>query len=390
MKYIYKLLSLVSLSILLSCSQETTNQSEEKEHDHDHQLEEMITLTDAQVQSLKIKMDTMQKRNLSNYVETNGQLEVPPQNEATVTTLIGANISSIKVIEGDKVKRGEVLAYLKHPNLIELQTQYSKSWNNWKFLSKEYNRQKKLYAEKVSSGKDFQRTEAEYNTAMVQVKGLEAKLKLLGLNPEKIQMGDLFEQTPLKSPIDGYVRLVEVKTGQYVDPQTELFEIVNIDHVHADFMVFEKDMHKVKKGQKIRFSTESMGDNELEAVIYSVGKAFETEPKAIHLHAEIENKQGLLIPGVYVRGRILLDGKESYALPQDAIVMDKGIQLTFAAHKHEGNWEFTPTELKTGKRDNGWVEIISPSEQLKKIKIIQNGAYQLLAEWRKEESEHSH
>ena len=103
------------------------------------------------------------------------------------------------------------------------------------------------------------------------------------------------------------MRLVEVKTGQYVQPQTEMFEIVNIDHIHADLMVFEKDMHKVKRRQKIRFTIESLADQELEAKIYSVGKAFEQDPKAIHIHAEIENKKGLLIPGMYIRGRIMIN-----------------------------------------------------------------------------------
>ena len=58
------------------------------------------------------------------------------------------------------------------------------------------------------------------------------------------------------SPIEGYIRTVEVKTGQYVKPETEMFEIVNIEHIHADLMVFEKDMHKVKVGQRVKFNVE--------------------------------------------------------------------------------------------------------------------------------------
>ena len=49
-----------------------------------------------------------------------GNLEVPPQNEATVTAIVGSNVTLIKVIEGDKVSKGQVLAYLSHPNLIKI------------------------------------------------------------------------------------------------------------------------------------------------------------------------------------------------------------------------------------------------------------------------------
>ena len=49
-----------------------------------------------------MEVDTLAQRNMSGYVEANGQLEVPPQNEATITTVVGANVVSIEVIEGDK------------------------------------------------------------------------------------------------------------------------------------------------------------------------------------------------------------------------------------------------------------------------------------------------
>jgi len=108
----------------------------------------------------------------------------------------------------------------------------------------------------------------------------------------------------LRSPIEGFVQKVEVKIGQYVEPQTELFEIVNTHHVHADLMVFEKDVYSVKKGQKVRFTVQSIADTELTAEIYSVGKTFEDNPKAVHIHAEIENKKGNLIPGMYIQKEI--------------------------------------------------------------------------------------
>ncbi len=83
--------------------------------------------------------------------------------------------------------------------------------------------------------------------------GLEAKLKLLGFDADKIQQNEIFEQAPIVSPIEGSIRKVEIKMGQYVQPETDLFEIVNVEHIHADLMVYEKDMHKVKEGQKIKF-----------------------------------------------------------------------------------------------------------------------------------------
>ena len=72
-------------------------------------------------------------------------------------------------------------------------------------------------------------------------------------------------------------------------------------------MVFEKDVHKVKKGQKVSFTIQSAPDTELTAEIYSVSKTFEDNPKAVHVHAEIENKKGNLIPGMYIQGKIQVE-----------------------------------------------------------------------------------
>ena len=168
-----------------------------------------------------------------------------------------------------------------------------------------------------------------------------------------------------------------------------MFEIVNIDHIHTDLMVFEKDMHKVKEGQKVKFSIESLPGKELEATIYSVGKAFEQDPKAIHLHAEIHNKEGLLIPGMYVRGRIIIDDVRCYALPEAAVIRDGDKYFIFTAEKKdedgEVEWEFVPEEIIVGAMDNGWIEVklLQPLEE--GTTVAWNNAYYLLAEMKKGE-----
>lgn len=371
---------------------ENGEESEHREHGEGH--EEEVHFSEQQFQSLDMKVDTLPFRNISSYVEANGQLEVPPQNEAAVTAIIGANVTSIKVIEGDKVNKGQVLAYLSHPDLIKLQTDYSNSWNQLQYLEKEHQRQKKLYEEKVGSGKEYQKIQADYLSMKGNVKGYEAQLKLMGLSLEKIKQGEIYEQVPVPSPISGHIRLVEVKTGQYVQPQTEMFEIVNTDHIHADLMVFEKDMHKVQEGQKVRFTIESLPDKELEATIYAVGKSFEQDPKAIHIHAEIENKEGLLIPGMYIRGRIMTADIQSYALPEAAVVREGEKYFIFTAKKENDNgeteWAFEPVEVITGAKDDGWIEIKLLKPLLEKAKVAWNNAYYLLAEMKKGEAEHSH
>lgn len=394
-------LFIVLISLFTACNtskveeQESTNaenaamvQATEGEEENAAHLSEL------KFNSLGIQVDTLPKRALSGLIKANGQLEVPPQHEATVTAILGANVTAIEVIEGDKVSKNQVLAYLSHPNLTNIQTQYVRTYEQMLYLEKEYARQKRLYEGEVGSGKNFQETEANYKATVAEVKGFEAQLRQLNLSVDKIRSGNIYEQIPVVSPIQGYIEGVEVQIGQFVDPQTELFMIVNNEHIHADLMVFEKDVYQVKKGQKVSFTVQSIPDGRLTGKIYSVGKQFEQNPKAVHVHAEIDQKEGFLIPGMYINGTIYTTEKEVFALPESAIIDDENKTYIFSAIERRANgkteWKFIPIEIKTGLKTEGWVEVKLLEPLPKGTKVALNHAYSLIAEMKKSQTSHGH
>ena len=398
--FIYSAFALLFALMAISCDDHADHDNHD-DHDHasdqhDEEGEEEhsdeVHLNQSQFDIMKMRVDSLPSRKMSDYVETNGELEVPPQNEASVTTIVGANINSIRVIEGDKVKKGQTLATISHPNLILLQTDYITKFHELEYLQQDYTRQSRLFEENVGSGKEFQKIKSQYLSTKGMVKGLEAQLKQLGINPTKLQNGDIYEEVAVLSPIDGNVRLVNVKTGQFVQPETELFSLVNIDHIHADFMVFEKDIAKIKVGQEIRFRIESVPDKELYAEIYSIGTAFEENPKAVHIHADIEGQKGYLLPGMYVRGRIYTNQTKTTALPDDAVVREGEAFFVFTASKNndENEWHFTPVEVIVGKSDDGWKEIKFMNPLPQGTNFAWNNAYYLYSEMKKGEAEHVH
>ncbi|RZS97527.1 efflux RND transporter periplasmic adaptor subunit [Cecembia calidifontis] len=381
---------LAAVAFTVACGgKEESGEKEAAHHEHE-EGSEIVELSAEQFEALDMKVDTLPLKNLSSMVQANGQLKVPPQNEATVTAIIGANVSSIKVIEGDEVKKGQVLAYLTHPNLTRLQGDYLETWNNLQFLEQDYQRQKRLYEEEVGSGKAFQQTQADYRSTQGMVKSLESQLRQFGMNPVRIKEGNFYDQVPVISPIDGSIVSVEVRTGQFVQPEKVLFEIVNIDHILAELMIFEKDVHKVKEGQRVRFTVETLPGKELYAEIYSVGKKFEQDPKAVRVHAEIENKSGNLIPGMYIKGQVLTDSAETYALPESAIIREGDQFLAFLAERktegESGRWIFTPIEVVTGISSNGWIAVKFLQEIPAGALFAMNNAYYLISEMKKGET----
>lgn len=394
---IYKILTVMVLTIFVSACGNKENHNENDGHSHDeeektevneeHNESEEVILSQQQFDALKMKIDTLALRNMSGYVEANGTLEVLPQNEAAITTVVGANVVSIEVIEGDKVNKGQVVAYLSHPNIIQAQTDYLNAYSNSELAKKNYERQQKLYDAGVGSGANFQKAEAEYQASKAMVNGLEAQLRILNVNTTSVRNGTIAQRIALRSPIEGFVQKVKVKTGQYVEPQTELFEIVNTHHVHADLMVFEKDVYKVQKGQKVNFTVQSIPDAELIAEIYSVSKTFEDNPKAVRVHAEIENKKGNLIPGMYIQGKIQVNNTQTKALPESAIFKEGDKHYIFSGEKENDDWSFKPVEVIVGEKDGKWVAIKFTEEIDENTKFAYNNAYYLMAEMKKGEAE---
>ncbi|PVX52078.1 cobalt-zinc-cadmium efflux system membrane fusion protein [Balneicella halophila] len=368
---------------------EDQNQTPEMNNLEEHVHEE-VHLSQQQFVALKMKIDTLKMRNMGGYVKANGMLSVPPQSKATVTSLVEANVVHIQVTEGDEVRKGQVLAYLSHPNIVKTQTDYLNAYTNNVFLEKNYQRQKRLYDAGVGSGANFQKAESEYETSKAALSGLEAQLKLLNVDINATKKGNIVQKIALRAPINGFVQKVDVNIGQYVSAQTEMFQIVNTKHIHADLMVFEKDAFKIKRGQKVSFEDVAIDGEELVGEIHSVGKSFETNPKAIRVHVDVENKKNNLIPGVYVKGKIRVENDLLLAIPQSAVIKEDDKFYIFSVEKEEEEWAFKPVEIVVGANDGEWVEIELLDDEHANDMFAFNNAYYLIAEMKKSEAGHSH
>ena len=271
-----------------------------------------------------------------------------------------------------------------------MQQQLQSLHNRLDYLKQEYQRKEELHKEEITSGKDFQKAKADYFSAVSEVKGLKAKLKMLGLNVEKVLEGEIYEELPVRASIDGFIHKINVAIGDYADPQKTMFEITQNERIHVDLRVYEKDIHKVKEEQKVYFTVANRPDHLLEAKIHAVGKAFEENPKAIHVHAHIENSTGDLIPGMYVEGRIVVDEQPRTMVPEGAVVTEGGHSFVFVLEEESDSTEmhFQRMPVNIGVAHNKWVEISFLEAQPENIQLALKEAYTLLSSMDGEREHH--
>ncbi|MCM4158109.1 efflux RND transporter periplasmic adaptor subunit [Gramella sp. AN32] len=367
---------------------------EEGEHNEEEGEEGVVELTKQQAETIGLEMKPLEERNLGNNIKVTGTLALFPQDKANISPFVGGNVSSIRVIPGDNINKGQVLAYIEHPDIVAMQQDYQEKNDELVFLKQDFERKQTLYDKGVSSGKEFQMAQSKFRSTTSSVNGLRSQLRLLGIDPDKVAEGQIYSAIPITSPIKGYVDEVMISLGDYVAPQSKMFSISDNTKIYVNFKVYEKDIKQIKNGQQILFSTTARPDELLKATVRSVGQTFESDPKAIEVLADIENKDKELLPGMYVEGRIVQGEKSGYAVPEEAIVKEGEQSYIFILEEDgetEGNtMKFKRIPVSTGVNDLGFVEINIPSEMAKDLKIVTNGAYTLSSEMVKGELEHGH
>jgi len=408
-KNIKKILSILILGILFTaCSSSKTNHEDGHAHEeHVDHVENMVSLTQSQMSAIDLKIVEIEEKSMNIDIQVNGTIELPPQHKADISPIMGGIVKKIYVIEGDKVKKGQTLATLQHPEFIQLQQDYITNLNNFEFTEKEYFRQQKLNTEKVTSDKSFQKITSEYKNLKSTLEALKIKLKMIGLSAKDIEEGKIYPTVNIISPFNGSISAIETNIGSYVEPMSKLFEVVNNDELHADFMVYEQDISKINIGQKVFFSTASI-NTEFEGVIHNISPIFEDNPKALHIHADISTTKENLIPGMYISGRIIADNLITTVVQQESIVQENGKYFIFikrkestpvknqhnednhADQKSESSWTFEKIEVIKGISNDYFTEIKLLSPLGNQNKIVGSGAYFLLAEMGKAENEHVH
>lgn len=336
-------------------------------------LENVATLSDAQLQSVKIELGKLERRNISTIIKVNGKIDVPPQNMVSVSMPLGGYLKSTKLLPGMHVKNGEVIATMEDQQYIQLQQDYLTTKSKLIFAEAEYLRNKELNQSKASSDKVFQQTQMEYNNQKIALSALAEKLKLINLNPQTVSANTISKSVNIYSPIDGFVSKVNVNIGKYVNPADILFELVNPDDIHLNLKVFEKDVNQLSIGQKVFSFTNNQPDKKYPCEIILISKDLSPERTAdVHCHFEKYDKT--LLPGMYMNAEIEIKNNDVNTISEDAVVYFESKQYVFVVLSKN---QFQIIEVETGTIDKGNIEIKNYSYFANK-QIVTKGAYSLL------------
>lgn len=384
------ILSVFALTIALtSCNkkQNTISEQELQQQALDSEnTNKEVELNPAQFKAADITLGNIEDKNLSDVIRVNGLIKLPAKDQAEVNTLLSGSVTQILVEVGQKVEKGQLLAVIQSPELVQLQEQYLVTKNNLDYLELEYQRQQTLREQNVNSQKTYQKIKSDLSIERARYQSLTNQLKLANVKP-----GTSSTNMNITSPISGNVSTISVKIGSNVSPGQSLFNVVDNTKVHLDLMVYEKDLNQVKVGQKVSFNLTNVDNQEITATIFSIGKAFEPGSKTVAVHADIDSLPESLIPGFYVNALIHTAHNSVAALPNTAIVKAEAREFIFILEEQDPeHYHFERIEVKTGVSELGYTQVKVLSTIPENALIALTGAYYLQSHLVKNEGGGAH
>jgi membrane fusion protein (multidrug efflux system) len=275
-------------------------------------------------------------------------LPVPFDNTLIITGSIIANeslelksetsgkITSINFTEGSKVKRGDLLLKINDEEiraLIEKQ-RYMQKLNK----DNEY-RQRQLLKKDAISQEEYDNALNKLNTTISDIKLLEAQL----------------QKTRVVAPFDGIIGLRYVSTGAFISPSNVIATLYNNSPAKIEFAVPSRYSALVSAGKKIRFTIENDTSRIFVGEVYALEPRIEEETRTLKLRAIADNKNGLLLPGQFVKVDLILDSKsDALLVPTEAIIPEQKGQKLFLAKSGMARQVF----VRIGTRTDLRVEVV--------------------------------
>jgi cobalt-zinc-cadmium efflux system membrane fusion protein len=370
---------ILGLFLIASCSKNNPSEGGIEVNEVTEQSTE-IELTEAQFQTMKMEWGALHTGEFSEEIQVQGTVQIPVEGMREITTYFGGYVQDLKLIEGQEVRKGEVLFTLENPDFLRLQQDFLEINSQLAYLKAEWERQKTLAQEQISAQKNFLKAAADYDAASAKTQSLKKQLAMIGINTDGLTPATMRSKISVPSPISGFVVEVVAVPGQFLPPAAKALGLISREHIHVELVLFEKDASKVHTGQVVEFTSPDRPDEVLKAKIKVVGKSINAQ-RQINVHADLldEKEEAKLTPGMFLQVRIQLDPQRSLAVPEESIIeVGEDHYILVQKSKSAGSFILQKIKVTPGAKGKHYRAISSESALDSTVVVLVKGGFNLL------------
>ncbi|MBS3943954.1 MAG: efflux RND transporter periplasmic adaptor subunit [Melioribacter sp.] len=372
----------VLVFVLLGCGGKEEPKQEESKKEHS----EVVKLSAESIMQIKLETETVSFQPFTGYLSIPAKVITNQDNEAQIGSLVQGRVHQVFVKIGDYVKAGQVLMTVEGLDVGEIKAGFLIAKAALDFTKANYERQKKLFDEKIGSQKSLLESQAEYEKALAEYKAEDKKIHSVGLSDEDVTDAKIGEEhtsgtLPIKSSINGVVVERNVVIGQLVDATTNAFKVINTNTVWVDGQIYEKDITKINQKTNALFTSATYQNEKFSGRIIYIGQTVDEQSRTITIRGEFSNTNNKLKPQMFGELKIPVGASvKAIMIPDEAVVKEAALEYVFV---QRSDTTFEQRKVITGISVDNRIEI---KEGLKKgEKVVSKGVFYLKSELKKEE-----
>ena len=319
-------------------------------------------LTDAQVQGAHLKIEPAGQKNLALHLTTAGRVAFDEARVAHVFSPVSGRVTQVLGAYGQKVGKGDPLAVIESPDLGSAWSDLLKARADMVAAGHELERQKNLFEHHAAAERDYEAAQDNATKALAEVERAQLRLKMLHAS----ESGGATQEFLLRSPIAGEIVNRNATPGLEVQGMLssanvvqELFTVGDIEEVWIWGDLYERDIGKVRRGQKAAITAVAWPGREIAGTVDFVGSALDPQTHTAKIRCSVRNPERLLKPEMYVTLSVELDRRNTLALPREAVVRSGDRQVVYVedGKAPDGRTRFREKAVTLGDADDGWVGI---------------------------------
>ena len=234
-------------------------------------------------------------------------------------------INSINYKEGERYEEGALLVSLKQDDILlrlkRAQAAFNKAESQAKVAENEVVENEKLLKMGAIPPSTLEKKRLEMDAAKYEAEAQRLEMKA---------NESMLEKSNLYAPSSGMLGDLNVEEGENISQSTLIGTHINIEYVYAEFGIVERDVQKITLGQKAKVFVDAYPDKTFEGVIENIAPQISGTSRTSTAKVRIENPEGLLMPGMFARVRIMLySKKDALVVPTDAIQGGEGEKFVY-------------------------------------------------------------
>jgi cobalt-zinc-cadmium efflux system membrane fusion protein len=270
-------------------------------------------------------------------------------NVIKIFPVISGQVSDIKVMTGDYVKKGQVLAVIKSSEMASFSNDYVTAKSNLDIAKKSLDAANDMFKSGLASQKDQLAAQEGYNQAVSAFEKSKRILNLYG--------GSMAGEFTVKSPIDGFIVDRQVNNNMMIraDNSGGMFTVTDLKNVWVMANVYESDISFVKMGDTVNITTLSYPGKIFRGKVDRIMNVLDPSNKVMKLRIVLANPGYLLKPEMFASVVVnITENKKMISIPSRALIFDHS-QYYVLVYKSPSDITIRPVQVLNTVGDRSFI-----------------------------------